>query len=66
MMAQTLSRLAQEQPAMLWLTCLSLVLFFTTFVGAILWVLRRGSSEEYQQASLLPFQSNSAQARRNS
>lgn len=61
MKAQVLTQLANANPALVAGACLGLILFLGVFVGALVWVLRRGSDEEYRMASLLPFESNHAQ-----
>jgi hypothetical protein len=36
------------------LSCLGLLLFMSVFVGALIWIFRRGSGEFYQKLSDLP------------
>jgi cbb3-type cytochrome oxidase subunit 3 len=38
------------------LTCFALVLFFTLFVGALIWVFRKGSDAQYTHSAHLPFE----------
>ena len=51
MMTQVLSRFHIP-----FLTCLGLLLFLTIFLGALLWVFRKGSDEIYSAAGALPLE----------
>lgn len=37
-----------------WLTCIALVLFFSVFVGMLLWVLKPGNKAMYAELEKLP------------
>lgn len=54
MMSRTLSQFHLP-----WLTCIGLALFFTVFLGALLWVYRRGSAQVYESASRIPLDAES-------
>lgn len=38
-----------------WMTCAALILFFSLFVGTLIWIFRRGSTDYYKNAAQLPF-----------
>lgn len=38
-----------------WLTCIGLLLFLSVFIGALLWVYRRGGNDFYENMQALPF-----------
>jgi cbb3-type cytochrome oxidase subunit 3 len=55
MMSRTLS--AFHLP---WLACVGLLLFLAVFVGAVLWIHRRGSREFYERLRELPLEEENA------
>lgn len=50
MKAEVLSRFHMP-----WLSCIALLLFMAVFIGAAIWIHRRGSKEIYRRMSDLPF-----------
>lgn len=38
-----------------WLSCIALILFMSVFIGAAIWIHRRGSKEIYRRMGELPF-----------
>lgn len=55
-----LSQVASRFP-LPWLTVVGLLIFFTVFVGVLVWVFRRGSAELYQQMAQAPLEGASIQ-----
>jgi cbb3-type cytochrome oxidase subunit 3 len=56
MISRTLSQMA-AQTFIPWLSSLGLLIFLSVFIGALIWVYRRGSAEVYQGLSRLPLES---------
>jgi len=46
-----LSKVASQFP-MIWLTCVALLIFLSTFLGVLAWVFRKGSHEFYQKLAI--------------
>lgn len=40
----------------IWLVCIGLLIFFSVFVGALIWVFRPRSTQSYRYIESLPFQ----------
>lgn len=58
-MSKTLSALAN--PSTVAMTCVGLFIFLTVFVGALIWIHRKGSAQFYEEMSLMPLNSDSTQ-----